>query len=58
MPVAVANTFMLPAVTMVFDSFSRSKFLMLSRRVGVSSLSVKWSDAPLFTITVNLSLLG
>ena len=49
---------LVPLVLMAFGSFSIVKSLMLFRSLGISSSFIKWSDAPLSTIIVNLSLLG
>ena len=57
-PVAAANIFSFPVVTMVFGSLSLLQSLILLHSLGISSTFIKWSDAVLSTIIVNPPLLG
>ena len=57
-PVVVANTFSLPAVTMIFGSSSLTKPPCCPVVLALSCFPSKSSDAPLPTMIVNISSLG
>lgn len=56
-PVAVANTLLLSAVTMAVGFFNFLQSLMLCRSLGTRSSSTRWPDVPLSTCIVIMSAL-